>query len=135
MGIVLLPLVLLPAFYLLWRNGLLILNCKRALLYLDTRIPNGRKVTFGSCSGYTKRALRPSSRCRYRFILSGETTRGKARAEIRGRGREVLLSLDCENPSQTLDTGGGGRYYLVFCFEKADGTLSLSWMQEENLIQ
>lgn len=37
MNFLLLLLLLIPVFYLLWLNGMLVINCKRALLYLDVR--------------------------------------------------------------------------------------------------
>ena len=77
----LLLLLLIPVFYLLWLNGMLVINCKRALLYLDVRAgaPNSRKVTFSGCTGYTRRVLRLSRNCRYRFTLSCNVTKGMLR--------------------------------------------------------
>ena len=72
MHFLLLLLLLIPVFYLLWLNGMLVSNCKGALPYLDVRAgaPNSRKVTFSGRTGYTRRGLRHSRNCRCRFTLS-----------------------------------------------------------------
>lgn len=134
MHFLLLLLLLIPVFYLLWLNGMLVINCKRALLYLDVRAgaPNSRKVTFSGCTGYTRRVLRLSCNCRYRFTLSCNVTKGTVRAEIHCKGANAPLLLGTEHPSQLL---ASGRCELVLFFEQADGTLQLTWEREENNAQ
>ena len=44
------------AFYFLYINGYLVTNAKRAVMYIGSL--GGRKATFTSCTGYTKRVIK-----------------------------------------------------------------------------
>lgn len=71
MKIVLIFLVVCLLFYILWVSGYLIINQKRALLYFDRRgkDSSSRKITFSSCTGYTKRVLNLSKIIRISFLF------------------------------------------------------------------
>lgn len=131
MKTILIFLVIGLLFYLLWISGSLIINQKRALLYLDIggKDSHRRKVTFSSCTGYTKRVLNLSANCSYQFIFSSDITAGTARAEIQDKYKNILFSLDDTHPIQILNTGESKRYYLVFHFQKAGGTICLEWKE------
>ena len=128
MKIVLIFLIVCLLFYILWISGYLIINQKRALLYFDRRgKESSRKITFSSCTGYTKRVLNLSKNHLYQFSFSSDITKGTAIAEIQDKNKNVLFSLDNIHPVQSLDTSQISRYYLVFRFQKADGTICLEW--------
>ena len=131
MKIVLIFLVVCLLFYMLWVSGYLIINQKRAILYFDRRgkDSNSRKITFSSCTGYTKRVLNLSKNHLYQFSFSSDITKGTAIAEIQDKNKNVLFSLDNIHPVQNLDTSQISRYYLVFHFQKADGTICLEWKE------
>lgn len=118
-------------FYILWISEYLIINQKRALLYFDRRGKDStsRKITFSSCTGYTKRVLNLSKNHLYQFSFSSDITKGTAIAEIQDKNKNVLFSLDNIHPVQNLDTSQISRYYLVFRFQKADGTICLEWKE------
>jgi len=49
---------MLVLFYFLWVNGYMILNAKRALLFVGSlRGKNKCEVSFSSCSGYVKKVI------------------------------------------------------------------------------
>ena len=51
---------MLVLFYFLWVNGYMILNAKRALLFVvSLRGKNKCEVSFSSCSGYVKKVIKP----------------------------------------------------------------------------
>ena len=96
MKIVLIFLVVCLLFYMLWISGYLIINQKRALLYFDCRGKDStsRKITFSSCTGYTKRVLNLSKNHSYQFSFFSDITKGTAIAEIQDKNKNVLFSLD-----------------------------------------
>ena len=50
---------MLVLFYFLWVNGYMILNAKRALLFVGSlRGKNKCEVSFSSCSGYVKKVIK-----------------------------------------------------------------------------
>ena len=50
---------MLVLFYFLWVNGYMILNAKRALLFVGSlRWKNKCEVFFSSCSGYVKKVIK-----------------------------------------------------------------------------
>ena len=50
---------MLVLFYFLWVNGYMILNAKRALLFVvSLRGKNKCAVSFSSCSGYVKKVIK-----------------------------------------------------------------------------
>ena len=53
---------MLVLFYFLWVNGYMILNAKRALLFVvSLRGKNKCEVSFSSCSGYVKKVIKECS--------------------------------------------------------------------------
>ena len=131
MKIVLIFLIVCLLFYILWISGYLIINQKRALLYFDRRGKDSasRKITFSSCTGYTKRVPNLSKNHSYQFSFSSDITKGTAIAEIQDKNKNVLFFLDNIHPVQNLNTAQISRYYLVFRFQKADGTICLEWKE------
>lgn len=131
MKIVLIFLIVCLLFYMLWVSGYLIINQKRALLYFDRRGKDSasRKITFSSCTGYTKRVLNLSKNHSYQFSFSSDIAKGTAIAEIQDKNKNVLFSLDNIHPVQNLNTAQISRYYLVFRFQKSDGTICLEWKE------
>ena len=65
----------------------------------------------------------------YQFSFSSDITKGTAIAEIQDKNKNVLFFLDNIHPVQNLDASQISRYYLVFRFQKADGTICLEWKE------
>ena len=63
---------MLVLFYFLWVNGYMILNAKRALLFVvSLRGKNKCEVSFSSCSGYVKKVIKFNESRYYRNLLGG----------------------------------------------------------------
>lgn len=94
---------MLVLFYFLWVNGYMILNAKRALLFVGSlRGKNKCEVSFSSCSGYVKKV-------------------------IKFKNKETILDLTPEIKTGMLTVDEKCRYYLMLKFEKADGKIKLQW--------
>lgn len=108
-------------FYFLYINGYLIVNAKRALMFVGAHWGKGIfNARFTSCSGYVKRVIRFSESREYRLNLEQELAKGRMWAEILNK-KEVVARVSAENPSVTFRADSKVRYRIVFRFEKASG--------------
>ena len=123
--IIVIAAVLAIVFYVLYINGLLILNSKRAVMYVGSK--GGKKATFTSCSGYTKRVVkfRESKRCR--FELKTDLSKGDVTVELHEAGGGEILRLDSQTQSCEVSVEKGRRYYLIVGFQTASGKYELEW--------
>lgn len=121
--------------YLLYINGIGVINSKAALMYRGYprvgKNKNRIKANFTSCSGTTKRVLRLQTGKMYRFVFSAVVTKGTVCVEILDKENNDLVVLDQERPSATLSVGSGGRLYVTTRFTRADGNYELSWSFQE----
>lgn len=113
------------AFYLLYINGFGVINAKRALLYFG--FMGGRKATFTSCTGYTKRVIKFDTSGPINFDLHLELSKGEVVMELLDSAKQCVLKLDHTNPSAVLQIDAKKRYYLVFRFQSASGNYLLTW--------
>ena len=111
-------------FYVLYAEGLMSINAKRAVLYVGT--DRGRKARFSSCSGYVKRVLRFKEGREYRVAFVCALTEGEVSLEILDRKRKPLLSLDRETPEGRILVERRKRYYLVVHYKSATGEYTIS---------
>lgn len=120
--------------YLLYRNGFLVLNTKRALVYIGSpRIGKNRnclKATFSVCNGSIRQFLRLKKACRYRFVLASDTTKGSVCVRIRGRGEAA--ELNAGNPSAVIETDAAGKCCVIVQFTRADGNYALCWEEDRS---
>lgn len=115
-------------FYLLWIKGYLVINTKRAMLFVGSIRGKDRcKIRFSACSGVVKRVLNFSEMRKYTFNFHGEITKGDVSIEILNREKEVKLQLSPSAPTGTLLPEEKERYYLVMKFQRADGEYELTW--------
>ena len=115
-------------FYLLWINGYMILNVKRAVLFVGSlREKNKCKFTFSSCSGYVKKVIKFKESRGYTFNLDCDVSKGNIHVIVKNKNKETLLDLTPTIKTGLLTVDEKCRYYLVFKFEKADGELKLQW--------
>lgn len=121
--------------YLLYINGIGVINSKAALVYQGYprvgKNKNRIKAKFVSCRGTTKRVICLQPGKMYRFVFSSAITKGAVCVEIRDNQKENLLVLDQQHPSAILSVGQGGRLYLTTQYTKADGEYELSWDVQE----
>ena len=113
------------AFYLLYINGFVVINAKRAVLYFG--FMGGKKATFTSCTGYTKRVIKFDASGPVHFQLNLELSKGEVTMELLDAAKQCVLKLDRTNPSSVLQIDAKKRYYLVFRFQSATGNYLLTW--------
>ena len=122
---VLLLLALGCVLYLLYINGYLVTNRKKAVMYIETR--RGTHATFSACTGYTKRMVRFKESRLYHFTLSSELTKGKLSVELLHSEKHQIMCLNENQRNADLAIDKNKRYYLVVRFHSATGNYALHW--------
>lgn len=112
-------------FYLLYINGFLAIQSKRAIVYVGSL--KGNRAKFVSCTGYTKRIIRFEESKTYRMALNTELSAGKLSVAILDSEKNVLFSLNRNIQNGVIYAEKGKRYYLVIRFKSATGNYSLKW--------
>ena len=117
--------------YILYINGLLVVNTKTALFYMGSPRLGERQncitAKFSSCNGVIKRVIRLREAQRYQFVFSSNMTKGSVSVELRGTGKEIVEILDRNNPCAVISTDKAKRYRVATKFVNADGEYTLSW--------
>ena len=81
---------MLVLFYFLWVNGYMILNAKRALLFVGSlRGKNKCEVSFSSCSGYVKKVIKFNESREYTFKLDGDVSKGSIHVIVENKNEEL----------------------------------------------
>lgn len=122
---VLLLLALGCVLYLLYINGYLVTNMKKAVMYIETR--RGTHATFSACTGYTKRMVRFKESRPYHFTLSSELTKGELSVELLHSKKHQIMFLNGNQRNADLAIDKNKRYYLVVRFHSATGNYDLHW--------
>ena len=112
-------------YYLLYANGYLVINSKRAVKYIGSM--RGRKASFTSCTGYIKRVIKFKEDGSVQFYLDLDVSRGEVIMELFDETKECILKLDNTKQSANILVEASKRYYLVFRFRAASGSYLLSW--------
>ena len=120
-----LPMMMGIIFYWLYINGYFVINAKRALVYVGSM--GGRKASFTSCTGYTKRVVtfRETKTVNFHFDL--ELSKGEAAMELLDASKNCILRLDSSSLHAQIPIEAKKRYYLVFHFKSASGHYLLTW--------
>ena len=113
------------AFYLLYINGYLVTNAKRAVMYVGSM--RGKKASFTACTGYTKRVVRFKESETVRFVFDLDVSKGEVTMELLDGAKRCILRLDDIRRSADIQVEANKRYYLVFRFKSASGNYLLSW--------
>ena len=116
--------VMVAVFYLLYINGYMIINVKKATLFLGKE--RGKYARFASCSGYMKRVIRFKENREYEFSFETELEKGEVSVELWGNKQEKVLSMTNQG-SQIVMLEGKKRYYLILKFESATGSYHVDW--------
>ena len=112
-------------FYVLYINGYMVMQSMRALMYVGT--DRGKKASFTSCSGYTKRVVKFEEDRIYHFDLKLELTKGDVTVEIQDSKKQCLLSLDQNKTEGSITAEKGKRFFLVVRFGAASGNYTVDW--------
>ena len=115
-------------FYILWIKGYLIISRKTAKLFIGSLRNKERcRIKFVSCNGYIKKIIKFKENRTYDFCLKSKVENGLVLAEIWDSNKKILLHLNSDMPSSSINVDKKCRYYLVLKFEKATGELELLW--------
>lgn len=115
-------------FYILWIKGYLIISRKTAKLFIGSLRNKERcRIKFASCNGYIKKIIKFKGNRTYDFCLKSKVENGLVLAEIWDSNKKILLGLNSDMPSSSINVDKKCRYYLVLKFEKATGELELLW--------
>ena len=112
-------------FYFLYINGYLVTNAKRAVMYIGSL--GGRKASFSSCTGYTKRVIKFKESGSVHFNLALEISKGEVTMELLDTNKQCILQLSNTQPSSVIQIDAKKRYFLVFRFKSASGSYLLTW--------
>ena len=122
---ILILVLFLITYYILYINGFLILNSKRAIMFVGSA--RGKKATFTSCTGYTKRVVKFQESKKYRFELNAVLSKGDVQVELSEYGGKEVLQLNSQVQSCEVFLEKGRRYYLTVRFQSASGKYELIW--------
>ena len=118
-------------FYILYRNGLAVVNTKSALFYMGSpRLGKGKNCIeeqFLSCNGSIKRVIRLAQSKRYQFVFSSSTTKGSVAVEIYGAKKELAAKLSSSQPCALISAEKRTCFRVVTKFINADGECKLIW--------
>ena len=125
----------LVLIYVLYQNGIGVLNSKAALLYRGFprwgKYKNCIRGDFASCHGTIRRVVRLAPGRTYCFDFSGRVSKGAVQVEIRNRQGQMLALLDLQHPCEDVTAEPPGRLYVTTRFTKADGSYALSWQPRD----
>ncbi len=119
--------LLLPVFYLLWVNGYLAINAKRAVLYVGNGGKNFSGATVKGCTGYVKRVFKMKNSGTYQFNLELVEDCGEIIVILQDKLKNDIAIFDSQRTEKSLYMEGNEIYYLKFTYKKASGTVKLSW--------
>ena len=118
-------LLLAAALFILYQQGLITLNSKRALLFRGSL--GGKSAAFTSCTGRIQRIFRPKEEKKYRFSLKLTLSSGAVSVYVLGSRKEPVLVLTPESPWGEAWLEKGKLYTLRIHFDHATGSYELSW--------
>ena len=120
-------LLLVPAAaagaWLLYQNGLMVVNSKRAVSFVGS--DRGRHASFTACTGTVRRILRFSESRTLRVVFSPVLTKGSVTMELLDSSKQPLLQLNEACPIGSISVEKGRRYHLIFRFQSATGEYTL----------
>lgn len=111
-------------FYFLYINGYLVINAKRAVMYIGSL--GARKATFTSCTGYTKRIIKFKESGLVHFNLDLEISKGEVSMELLDATKQRILQLNNTKQNAIIHIDAKKRYFLVFRFKSASGSYLLT---------
>ena len=121
-------LLLLIVFYLLYINGYLITQVKKAAMFVGKIGGNGMcRAKFSYCSGYIKRIVKFKESREYDFTLNSDLSIGEFTAELIDSSKHIIFKLDCNHPCGFVIADSKARYYLILRFKSASGNFELKW--------
>ena len=118
-------LLLAAALVILYQQGLITLNSKRALLFRGSL--GGKSAAFTSCTGRIQRIFRPKEEKKYRFFLKLTLSKGTVSVYVLGPRKEPVLVLTPEIPCGEVWMEKGKPYRVRIVMDHATGNYELNW--------
>lgn len=120
--------IMLVILYVLYDYGYMGTNSKAAVVFQGS-LPkkSSWKASFVKCKGKLKRVIRFDTSKKYNFKLDVELENGDVIIEIIDINKEVVLVLDKNNNSGSVDVGDNRKYYMVVRINSATGRYFVSW--------
>ena len=111
-------------FYILYINGYMIMNAKKAILFFGKE--RGKYARFTSCSGYMKRVIRFKESREFEFSFETELEKGEVSVELWNGNQEKVLVLSNQG-KQVISVDNKKRYFLILRFVSATGSYHVDW--------
>ena len=125
-------LVSLILLYLLYSNGYLMMQSKRAVTF--TGDGKGQKNRMGfsvtKCNGWASKVLKVKENGIYRFDLDVELSAGTVQFQVLDREKQTLLTLNPDAVRGRVQLEKGKRYLVKMQFIQTSGTCAASWVKE-----
>ena len=122
----------LIGMYLLYDNGYLLVQAKRALTFIGSGM--GKRdyfaFQFTGCTGYVSRVLRVKESATYTVTLNATLSKGTVRFTMLDGARTPLLVLTPERNSGKVYLETGMRYHIRMDFTHASGDSRARWEKE-----
>ena len=119
----------LIGMYLLYDNGYLLVQAKRALTCVGSGM--GKQSHFGfqftGCTGYISRVLRVKKSGTYQVGLTANLSKGTVRFTVLDGAKTPLLVLTPEQNSGKVYLETGRRYHIRMDFDRASGDSKALW--------
>ena len=120
--------IFIVGFYLLYVNGYLTINAKKAVSFLGSIRGNCRcQARFKSCDGYMKRVVKFNENRLYNFFLDCDMNKGYMTVELWDTNKHKLMCLKDNMQNAGVNVQKKKKYYLVFKFKSATGSFDFSW--------
>lgn len=124
--------VTLILLYLLYSNGYLIMQSKRAATF--TGDGKGQKNRMGfsvtKCSGWASKVLKVKGDGIYRFALDTALSAGTVQFQVLNRDKQPVLTLNPDTVRGRVRLEKGQRYFVKLQFIHTSGTCAASWEKE-----
>ena len=114
--------------YLLYLNGYITIQNKKALMFVGKNgfIDRHCYAKFSACTGRLKKVIRFKEKRQYAFTLDCKLEKGEVKVTLYGADKKPVFVLTPENPSAVIDADLG-RYYMEIEIYKAYGSYDISW--------
>ena len=122
---ILIFLVLAAIYYVLYINGYLLFNNKKALTFVGSK--RGNKASFSACTGTIKRVVKFDADKICKVTLDCRLSKGEMSVSLLDSSKQEIINLTSTNKTADVNVEKGKRYYLVFGFKSASGDYELKW--------
>lgn len=113
--------------YLLYRRGIVMTKCIRAVLFVFRAKRDRDSVSLNACTGWVCHVGQFRESRAYEFRLEDRLSKGTAEAVLLDAQKRELLRLNRQKAVGQATLCRGSRYYLCWEFQGATGKCELCW--------